>query len=395
MTSINSYECSTTSLGSSSLVSSMSCSTPESKTNLIVNYLPQTMTCDELRVIFQSVGSIESCKLIKDKVTQQSLCYGFINYSSVDDADKAVKKFNGLQIENKTIKVSYARPSCESIKGANLYICGMPKKWTVDDMNNYFGQCGRIITSRILFNSSGQSKGVGFIRYDQRHEADLAIIKLNGTLPESGASEPVTVKFANYPLELKNKMVTSLGFDYFSGVKLNSSPTTPTNLTTFRPLNNNANTASQASMLTPTSASLFNPRFPFYNTNDLICNNENLFQPTVINPVLAQTQQQQQQQVLTQSSASLASSHQPSWCLFVYNLCSDMQESVLWQLFGPFGAVQNVRIIRDHQNKSRGFGFVTMSAYESALNAINSLNGIILSNRVLQVSFKINTSFRN
>ena len=44
----------------------------------------------------------------------------------------------------------------------------------------------------------GLSKGVGFIRFDQRVEAERAIQKLNGTIPE-GATEPITVKFANNP----------------------------------------------------------------------------------------------------------------------------------------------------------------------------------------------------
>ena len=44
----------------------------------------------------------------------------------------------------------------------------------------------------------GLSKGVGFIRFDQRIEAERAIQKLNGTIPE-GATEPITVKFANNP----------------------------------------------------------------------------------------------------------------------------------------------------------------------------------------------------
>ncbi len=44
----------------------------------------------------------------------------------------------------------------------------------------------------------GLSKGVGFIRFDQRVEAERAISKLNGTVPE-GAAEPITVKFANNP----------------------------------------------------------------------------------------------------------------------------------------------------------------------------------------------------
>ena len=41
----------------------------DSKTNLIVNYLPQTMTQEEIRSLFTSLGEVESCKLIRDKTT--------------------------------------------------------------------------------------------------------------------------------------------------------------------------------------------------------------------------------------------------------------------------------------------------------------------------------------
>ncbi|KAG9508878.1 ELAV-like protein 3, partial [Fragariocoptes setiger] len=77
------------------------------------------------------------------------------------------------------------------------------------------------------------------------------------------------------------------------------------------------------------------------------------------------------------------------WCIFVYNLAPEVQESDLWQLFGPFGAVPAVKVVRDTQTgKCKGFGFVTMSNYEEAMLAIQSLNGFMFYNRVLQVSFK-------
>lgn len=41
----------------------------ESKTNLIVNYLPQTMSQEEFRSLFSSMGEVESCKLVRDKAT--------------------------------------------------------------------------------------------------------------------------------------------------------------------------------------------------------------------------------------------------------------------------------------------------------------------------------------
>ena len=78
-----------------------------------------------------------------------------------------------------------------------------------------------------------------------------------------------------------------------------------------------------------------------------------------------------------------------SWCLFVYNLAPETEENHLWQLFGPFGAVQNVKVMRDFATqKCKGYGFVTMTNYEEALLAITYLNGFMLANRVLQVSFK-------
>ena len=52
------------------------------------------------------------------------------------------------------LQVSFARPSSDSIKFANLYICGIPKQWTSKELEGYFTSCGKIITSRILLDSS-------------------------------------------------------------------------------------------------------------------------------------------------------------------------------------------------------------------------------------------------
>ena len=46
--------------------------------------------------------------------------------------------------------------------------------------------------------TAGVSRGVGFIRFEKRIEAEEAIKGLNGQKP-LGAAEPITVKFANNP----------------------------------------------------------------------------------------------------------------------------------------------------------------------------------------------------
>ncbi len=56
-------------------------------------------------------------------------------------------------------QVSYARPSSEAIKGANLYVSGLPKNLTQQELESLFNPFGRIITSRILCdNITGTSK---------------------------------------------------------------------------------------------------------------------------------------------------------------------------------------------------------------------------------------------
>ncbi|XP_049311297.1 ELAV-like protein 2 isoform X1 [Bactrocera dorsalis] len=326
----------------------------DSKTNLIVNYLPQTMSQEEIRSLFVSFGDVESCKLIRDKVTGQSLGYGFVNYIKQEDAEKAISSLNGLRLQNKTIKVSVARPSSESIKGANLYVSGLPKNMTQPELEVLFSPYGKIITSRILCdNITGLSKGVGFIRFDQRHEADRAIKELNGTIPKN-ATDPIIVKFANNPSN--NKSIQPLAA-YLTPQTARARG--------FPAAAAAVGAAAAAAAIHPSAASRYSSVISRYSplAGDLLAN-------TMLpgNPI-----------------------NGSGWCIFVYNLAPETEENVLWQLFGPFGAVQSVKVIRDLQtNKCKGFGFVTMTNYEEAVVAIQSLNGYTLGNRVLQVSFKTN-----
>ena len=57
----------------------------------------------------------------------------------------------------------------------------------------------------LLLKFKGISKGVGFVRFDQRIEAEVAINKLNGK-PHEASADPLIVKFANSPTSVKSVM---------------------------------------------------------------------------------------------------------------------------------------------------------------------------------------------
>ena len=61
--------------------------------------------------------------------------------------------------------------------------------------------------------------------------------------------------------------------------------------------------------------------------------------------------------------------------LYLGNLNFDAKESEIEELFGQFGQVQSVKVIRDrYSGKSRGFAFVEMESDEAGEKALEQLN---------------------
>lgn len=327
--------------------------------SLIVNYLPPTMNEGEIKALFQRVGEVSDVKLIRDKhglfadpmnpsTRGQSLGYGFVNYLKPEDAEQAIKILNGLRLQNKTIKVSYARPSSESIKDANLYIAGLPRSMTQDELEKLFESYGTIIASKVIFYATNV-KGVGFIRFDKKDEAVRAIQELNNSTPP-GCTEPITVKLANSP-----------------GTKNNNSQIITSHVNHI--------------MSRKSSGVVYNA----------VNKGMARFSPITTDPVIELTSNHRMKAQNYLTPQGMAPGN--GWSIFVYSLPAEVEEGTLWELFGPYGAIQGVKIIRDlSTNTSKGYGFVTMINYEEAAMAIRSLNGYELGGRSLQVSFKTNKS---
>jgi RNA recognition motif-containing protein len=73
--------------------------------------------------------------------------------------------------------------------------------------------------------------------------------------------------------------------------------------------------------------------------------------------------------------------------IYVGNLSYSTVEQDLEQVFGQYGQVDRVQIIRDRDTgQPRGFAFVEMSNDNEASSAVNALNGTDLHGRTLTVN---------
>ncbi|KJE97746.1 peptidyl-prolyl cis-trans isomerase-like 4 [Capsaspora owczarzaki ATCC 30864] len=64
---------------------------------------------EDLHVIFSRFGDIRSCDIIRDPVTNESLCYAFIEFEREADCEEAYFKMDNVLIDDRRIKVDFSQ----------------------------------------------------------------------------------------------------------------------------------------------------------------------------------------------------------------------------------------------------------------------------------------------
>ncbi|XP_050978557.1 RNA-binding motif, single-stranded-interacting protein 1 isoform X2 [Labeo rohita] len=166
-----------------------------SKTNLYIRGLPPGTTDHDLVKLCQPYGKIVSTKAILDKTTNKCKGYGFVDFDSPVSAQKAVAalKTNGVQAQ--MAKQQEQDPT-------NLYLSNLPVSMDEQELENLLKPFGQVVSTRILRDTNGVSRGVGFARMESTEKCDAVISHFNGKFIKSssgmlGASEPLLCKFAD------------------------------------------------------------------------------------------------------------------------------------------------------------------------------------------------------
>lgn len=77
---------------------------------LYVGGLPYSTTDDELKDLFASFGTVESAVVITDRDTGRSKGFGFVELSTKEEADAAIKDMDGKDVGGRKVTVNHARP---------------------------------------------------------------------------------------------------------------------------------------------------------------------------------------------------------------------------------------------------------------------------------------------
>jgi len=79
---------------------------------IFVGNLSYSTTEDQLADLFSEVGQVESATIVTDRDTGRSRGFAFVEMDSEAGA-KAIEKFNGYELNGRTINVNEARPRPE------------------------------------------------------------------------------------------------------------------------------------------------------------------------------------------------------------------------------------------------------------------------------------------
>ncbi len=76
---------------------------------LYVGGLPFSVSDRQLEELFAEHGTVESARVITDKMTGRSRGFGFVEMSSQEEAQAAIESLNGSQLEGRTLTVNEAK----------------------------------------------------------------------------------------------------------------------------------------------------------------------------------------------------------------------------------------------------------------------------------------------
>ncbi|PKA63556.1 Polyadenylate-binding protein 2 [Apostasia shenzhenica] len=356
-------------------------------TSLYVGDLEPNVTDTQLFEIFGQVGHVVSVRVCRDINTRRSLGYAYVNYASPMDAARALEVLNFTPLGGKPMRLMYSNrdPSLRKSGAANIFVKNLDKAIDNKALFDTFSAFGNIISCKVATDAFGQSKGYGFVQFDQEESAQSAIEKLNGMCLND---KPVYVG----PFLRKQERENSANKSKFNNVFVKNLSETTTEEDLTKIFDEFGKFTSVVVMREGDGKSKCFGFVNFENPDDAARAVDELngkkFDEKVWYVGKAQKKSERELELkerFEQSNKEALDKYQ-GLNLYLKNLDDSVGDEKLKELFSEFGTVTSCKVMRDSNGLSKGSGFVAFSNPGEASRAILEMNGKLIGNKPLYVA---------
>ncbi|GAB4838712.1 poly(A) binding protein Pab2 [Ancistrocladus abbreviatus] len=356
-------------------------------TSLYVGDLDFSVTDSQLYDLFSQIGQVVSVRVCRDLTTRRSLGYGYVNFAGPQDAARAIDMLNFTPLNGKAIRIMYSHrdPSIRKSGAGNIFIKNLDKAIDNKALHETFSAFGNILSCKVATDPSGQSRGYGFVQYDNEESAKSAIEKLNGMLLND---KQVYVG----PFLRKQERENAIDKAKFNNVYVKnlSDSTTDEDLKTV--FGQYGTITSAVVMKDADGKSKCFGFVNFENPDDAAKAVEALNgqkfddKEWYVGKAQKKAEREAELKLRFQQSVKEAVDKYQGANLYIKNLDDSIDDDKLKELFSPFGNITSCKVMRDPSGVSRGSGFVAFSTAEEASRALAEMNGKMVVSKPLYVA---------
>lgn len=356
-------------------------------TSLYVGDLDVNVTDSQLYDLFNQLGQVVSVRVCRDLTSQRSLGYGYVNYGNPQDAARALEVLNFTPLNGKPIRIMYSNrdPTVRRSGTANIFIKNLDKAIDHKALHDTFSAFGNILSCKVAVDSSGQSKGYGFVQYDSEDAAQKAIEKLNGMLLND---KQVYVG----PFVRKQERDMAVDKTRFTNVFVKNLSEATSEEDLKKAFGEFGAITSIALMKDEDGKSKSFGFVNFENAEDAAraveALNGHKFDNKEWYVGRAQKKSEREMELKNryEQSAKEAVDKSQGLNLYIKNLDDSISDEKLKELFAPFGTITSCKVMRDPSGVSKGSGFVAFSTPEEASRALAEMNGKMIVSKPLYVA---------
>ena len=85
----------------------------EKQNRLFVGSLSYSMNDEQLAALFADAGTVTSAKVIMDRDSGRSKGFGFVEMTTAEEAQAAIKMFDSKEVDGRRLTVNLAKPMAD------------------------------------------------------------------------------------------------------------------------------------------------------------------------------------------------------------------------------------------------------------------------------------------